>query len=112
MIATIKKKPFNNIYSFIYNHLKLNKYSDLFYFLSLIRNSIHNNGMYFPDKQEEPIINYREKEYSFKIGKPISCGDWITLFNVTEDAIKALKDIIESKEISIINLIDDPVPSI
>ncbi len=107
-----KKYPFGNIYSFIDNYLGLKKYNDLFYFLRLIRNSIHNNGMYFPDNQKEPIINYREKSHTFKIGKPISCGDWITLFNVTEDIVSALKEIIESKEISILNFIDDPVPTV
>ena len=105
-----KKAPFNNIYQFLNDYLKVKNYKYLFRIIRNIRNSIHNNGIFYPDNNKNDEIEYRGIKIRFEIESPISCVSWITIFDITEDLLFALKEILESPILANIALIYDPIP--
>jgi hypothetical protein len=105
-----KKEPFNNIYKFICVFLHFTKHDDFFKLIRFIRNSIHNNGLHFPDNNRSEEIEYRGKRILFENEKPVTFASWINLYDITEDIISVFKEIFETKPIAQENLIIDPVP--
>jgi hypothetical protein len=71
----------------------------------LIRNSLHNNGVY-NDKGEKTIC-YNNKSYSFKTGEHIVVN-WFLLTNLSLDIEECLFKIIHEKEVSNHKVIRDP----
>jgi hypothetical protein len=105
------QKPFQNIYQFIDDFLIIKKYDDILKMIRNLRNTIHNNGIFFPDnKIDREKIIYRGIKYLFENGKPVNCADWDTLTNLIEDMVIALKVILISPEIDKYENINDPIP--
>ena len=100
-----------DIVNFIKNHLKETDKNNVLQFSKTIRNCIHNNGFYFPDKKtkENIVIFYRHKEYQFKLGEPIYFLDWEMVFSITEDIIMFFNQILKSEYIPKNQIIKDPV---
>lgn len=74
---------------------------ELLGFISIIRNSIHNNGVYLPihDRTTTFPIKYRGVDYTFHTNDIITLNFEI-LFNVTEDVIDVLKYIISDSTLN------------
>ncbi len=72
-----------------------------------IRNTIHNNGFYFPDSSTKGSlkINYKGKDYFFNYGNPQGNAHYSVLAQITEDLFGLLKVLIEDKSISKYKLI-------
>ena len=78
--------------------------------IQLIRNTIHNNGIFFPDDGKDHEIIYRGEKCVFINEKQISCANWDILNNLIEDMVIALKDILISPDIDKYKSIYDPIP--
>jgi hypothetical protein len=80
-------------------------------FFALIRNTIHNNGVYLNRKKQKPIL-YKSKIYHFEYRKPVDYyrAFEFLIFDLTPDVISMLKDIIlGSDKILGIPWIKDPM---
>ena len=80
-------------------------------FFALIRNTIHNNGIYLNKRDQEPI-SYKGKTYYFEYGKPVNYypAFEFLIFDITPDVIFVFKDIIlGSDKILSIPWIKDPM---
>jgi hypothetical protein len=97
--------------SFIKFKTETDDNTNVLQFSKLIRNCIHNNGFYFPDKKKNEFleINYRENTFNFRIGEPIQFLTWEMLFLIVEDIIKLLINIFSSAKISSVEYFRDPV---
>jgi len=66
------KSAFYSIYKKVLTDLSLTKYIATFDFARSIRNAIHNNGYYRPEKDfNDIIIEFKSIKYKFEYGKPI-----------------------------------------
>ncbi|GHX02071.1 hypothetical protein FXE84_06035 [Vibrio cholerae] len=89
------KAPFVSIYQKVLSELKLNKYMDLFDFIRLIRNAVHNNGVYLPEKNDsERVINFKNKEYKFIYGEEIDFFYPELLADIQDEIFDCLCEII------------------
>jgi hypothetical protein len=80
-------------------------------FFALIRNTIHNNGVYLNRKKQKPIL-YKSKIYHFEYGKPVDYyrAFEFLIFDLTPDVISMFQDIIlGSDKILSIPWIKDPM---
>ena len=62
------------------------EFLDLF---GLIRNTCHNNGVYFDPDKRDRTINWREKLYKFKHSTPIDFVNWPFIMKIS-DAVRSL----------------------
>jgi hypothetical protein len=63
---------FKSIYDYLFKKLRLQQrkdYTDLLDLLRLIRNTIHNNGVYFHPDGKSKTVTYQGKQYMFDNGK-------------------------------------------
>ncbi len=92
---------FESIYVHLLKILNIAKYADLLKFLRLIRNTIHNNGVYFDRRGTNECVEYDGDIYKFEVGKPVELGDvWqLFLFNLVPDILKMVIHIVNSNEI-------------
>lgn len=67
----------DKVKNIIVDNFKQKQYSDLIDILTLYRNSIHNNGIYFPVKEENynKKCDYKDKFYIFTYGERVDL-DW------------------------------------
>jgi len=91
---------FNSIYSKILSELKLNEFKELFDFVRLIRNTVHNNGTYLPEKNTgDKILNFKSKQYTFSYGEKIDFFFSELLADIEEEIFNCLFKIIEHDKI-------------
>ena len=64
----------------------------------MIRNTIHNNGVYLSRKVPKQIITYRGKVYTFENRKVVKYGiaNQLLFFVMTPDLISMLENIVKS----------------
>lgn len=99
---------FKNIYSYLFARLNLQKYEPLLNLLRCIRNTIHNNGVYFNRYGKNETVVYKGTTYTFENGKPIECATWQFLLNLVPGIEQMVVDVVESNEVSSIISIVDP----
>jgi hypothetical protein len=87
----------------------LQNHENLLDLLRLIRNTIHNNGVYFHRSGNNESVDYKGNIYNFNIGKPVDFVTWDFLFEVTDEVVDLIVDIVKSNELSTINQIIDPL---
>ena len=87
----IKKYFFDNI-SFSNEEL----YNSALRLFSAIRNTIHNDGIYYPPDNSELEINYRGEDFKFIPGEPITFVEWELLLKITEDLADFIFEIVQS----------------
>lgn len=75
--------------------------------LQLSRNTIHNNGVFYPQKQTDDAVTYNGKTYEFKHAKPISFINWHFLIDHIDD-VRELFTVVISNPIII--GIQDEIP--
>jgi hypothetical protein len=106
---------FENIYSWLIRRLKLRrKYAKLMDVLRLIRNTIHNNGVYSPVPKKGKLPKNRQRSWKgikcmFPVNRSVKVDDfWKLVFATTPDCLSMLQQIIDSNEVSNISCIKDP----
>jgi hypothetical protein len=87
-------------------------HSDFIEIISILRNSVHNNGVYSPtsSKATDKKIVYNGIICDFKINHKINVGVniWQLLFHLTDECLSIVKGIITSPEIIQKSYIKDP----
>lgn len=75
--------------------------------LRVIRNTIHNNGYYYPDNdvKREKVILYRGREYKFEYGKPHSHATYSVLTDIILDILSFFRTLFEDPEVANIEYI-------
>lgn len=99
---------FKNIYSYLLKRLNLQSQENMLDLLRLIRNTIHNNGVYFHKNGNNESISYKGKSYDFNIGNRISFVTWDFIFEIMKDIEDLIVEIINSNELRVISMINDP----
>ena len=99
---------FKSIYSWLLRRLNLQSHEDLLDLLRLIRNTIHNNGVYFHKSGITESVTYKGTVYNFNIGIPVNFVTWTFIFEVMKNVEDLIIDVVKSNEISSINQIIDP----
>ena len=107
--------PFKNVYEFLLGPNLLNFQDDerpfaieLINLSRLLRNLIHNSGVYFSNDGRNEIASYKGKIYTFRHGKPIDFMYWEFLLEITDDIHKLLGKVISHPRIEGIPHILDP----
>ena len=58
---------FCNIYMFVFSRLNLRQYIPLFDILRLLRNTVHNNGLFLPANRRDRTITFDGIDYDFTV---------------------------------------------
>ena len=76
-------------------------YTDLLDLLRHIRNTIHNNGVYFYPDGKNKRVTYKRKQYMFDIDKPVKFRGRVLNFLVglIPDILKMIEDVANSQDI-------------
>jgi len=64
--------PYQRIYQRILKTSNLRQFESLFDVLRLTRNTLHTNGLFFPDNNKDRTITYKNYEFIFQVGKPLT----------------------------------------
>jgi hypothetical protein len=99
---------FKNIYAFLLTKLGLTHYFPLLDLVRNIRNTIHNNGVYY-HSLGNTSISYKGGQYLFELGKPIDFVSWPFVFNLVPDLLQLMVDVARSVVVSSHGIIQDPV---
>lgn len=84
--------PFKSVYDCLFSsHLSTPPHEgiELLDLLRLIRNTIHNNGVYFDRNARDATVTWRGRSYQFKQSAPVDFVTWRFLLEVT-DASRSL----------------------
>jgi hypothetical protein len=99
---------FEGVYKNLLARSNLQKYDNIFKLMRLLRNTFHNNTFYFHKSKSSDSVIFKGKKYIFETGKPIDFMSWEFLIDAYMEYIMAIKDIIETEEISKVKEIIDP----
>ncbi|PVX44614.1 hypothetical protein C8C85_0359 [Flavobacterium sp. 103] len=99
---------FKSIYSWLLKRVNLQNHENLLDLFRLIRNTIHNNGVYFHKSGISESITYKAKVYNFNIGQPVDFVTWDFIFEVMEEVEELIVNVIKTQEISSVIEIIDP----
>jgi hypothetical protein len=70
------------------------QYMECLKLMQAIRNSTHNNGVYFSNYEPDLVLTYLNQEYELRNGIELNIVTWELLDNTIEDVINILKNII------------------
>lgn len=76
------------------------KYDTFMVLLSCIRNTVHNNGFFYPTNHKNKSIEYGGRTYVFEVGRAPACLDWNDLFGYLRKIGELLVDVAESPGLS------------
>jgi hypothetical protein len=113
-ISNITQDPtvnFGEILDALLEDIKQEGHTDFIKFFALIRNTIHNNGVYL-NKRKQPPVTYKGKTYYFEYRKPVNYypAFEFLIFDLTPEVISMFKEIIlNSEKILTIPWIPDPM---
>ena len=100
---------FESVYVCLLTRLDLQKkWVGFMDFWRLIRNSIHNGGIYLPSSGQDRNVDFEGTTHSFRVGQPVDCAAWGNLLRIAERTPDMLMDLVASKPLSAIPSIDDP----
>jgi len=99
---------FKSIYSFLFTKIGLQKWEPLLDLLRCIRNTIHNNGVYFHRSGNNETITYKGVNYSFVIGMPVDFVNWEFLISMMKDINDMLCEVVTHSDVAKISSIIDP----
>lgn len=80
----------------------------LLVFLRLIRNLIHNDGVYFDEHGKDKTVTYRGVQYQFYHGKPVDFIYWDLLLTLSDDIRWLLVQVISHPRIANQSQVTDP----
>jgi hypothetical protein len=94
------KSSFESIYKMILSHLSIKKYLCVFDLMSIIRNSIHTNGIYRPSNSDkDSTIHCLGRKFDFEYNKPINIFYPELTVEIEEQVFECLIEILENEEI-------------
>jgi hypothetical protein len=97
---------FKNIYEWILKRLSLQRHGPLLDLLRNVRNSMHNNGLFFRKSGDDTVV-YKGQTYAFRVGKPNDFVTWKFVLDILPDIRLLLNDIVESPEVVAIGTIPE-----
>ena len=68
--------------------------TDLLDLWRTLRNSIHNNGVYFHKTWQNTAVAYRGKTYHFQIGQPVEFAGWPLLLDLGPDLLALVEFVV------------------
>lgn len=77
-------------------------------FVRLVRNLIHNDGVYFDEDGNDKTATYRGVQYQFHHGKPVDFVHWDLLLNLADDIRQLLVKVISHPRIATQAEVTDP----
>jgi hypothetical protein len=112
-----KSNEFYHVYTWLLPKINKAQYQEFVRFFALIRNTIHNNGMYVKATKRYDSSEYRGKKYEFKHNEFVKYPDDVDVSNllllqITPDVIDMMEDIILNSELIDIKSIPEPVYSL
>jgi len=72
---------------------------ELLNFFRLIKNTFHNNGVYFHQSGVNSTINWKGQIYEFKQGKPVDFVTWDFVLNFSNDLRGLLRKVVEDQNL-------------
>lgn len=99
---------FEPLYRWLFKRLGLQQYEPLMQLLLSIRNTIHNDGVYFHRLGQNKRLVYKGTTYFFEVGKGVSFATWSFLLYLAEELIHMIIEVVESKEVASLVTVDDP----
>ena len=96
---------FKPIYEHLLSKNKLNfpNYIPLLDLWWLMRNTKHNNGIFYPDKQKDSDVPYKGLTYKFVVGKVPQFLTWDLLLSLIPDIKDMLLNVVNSSTLVNIN---------
>lgn len=76
---------------------------ELLELIRLVRNTIHNDGVYLHKKGSDDVVTYKGVDYAFHNGKPIQFVTWEFLLMLATDLQNLFAEIISDKVMAEIN---------
>jgi len=77
--------------------------------LRLVRNTVHNNGVYFHRSGRNEIVHWRGEDYEFKQGFPVDFVNWSFCIDIADASRGLLRSVVEDPNLQGFNLeITDP----
>jgi hypothetical protein len=118
-LYTQKSYTFEGLLKEILRKMRIGGYGKFTRLISLVRNTIHNNGVYSPtyrkDRrsrllvQRNTQVTWNEKCYKFKINTPITfINTWSFELLITKEILKMMKEIIRYNKVILQQIIVDP----
>jgi hypothetical protein len=99
---------FEPLYRWLFKRLDLQHYEPLMQLLLSVRNTIHNDGVYFHRLGYNKTLAYKGTTYSFEVGKGVNFVTWPFLLYLAEELIHMIIEVVESKALATLAAIDDP----
>lgn len=97
---------FQSIYRWLFKRLGLQPLDELFEILRMLRNTIHNNGIYISRTATDATSGYKGETFEFKHGRRVEFQlDFVV--SLYKDVADALVQMVEAREIATIGLIED-----
>jgi hypothetical protein len=81
---------------------------ELLDFIRIIRNLIHNDGVYFDEEGKDKTVTYLGIQYSLYIGRPVDFVYWDLLLTLANDVRRLLFQVISHPNIIMQSQITDP----
>lgn len=105
--------PFENIYTNLFSRLNLRHHCPLMDLMRCVRNTVHNNGVYFHKSRNDLTIVYKGNSYEFKIGKIVDFLTWDFAIHLINETVIMINEIINHSDIIVHpKIIDLSVPVI
>jgi hypothetical protein len=98
---------FKRIYDWLFQRLNLQHLTTLFDLLRMLRNTIHNNGIYISRNATDASVTYKGKQYDFVHRHRIDFVTWDLIVELYEDVADALVQIVEAPELAAVGFIED-----
>ena len=64
-----------------------------------VRNTVHNNGVYFHKKEQDQTVVWREAEYAFRHGVAVDFVTWDLLLDLTDSLREVLVRVLSDKHL-------------
>ena len=93
---------FKNIYEHLLskNNFNLPNYIPLLDLWRNMRNTIHNNGKFYPDNQKDCDVPYQGTIYKFEVGKVPQFLTWDLLLNIIPHTKDMLLSVVNSSSLA------------
>jgi len=102
------RASFNSIFEYLLKKTGLEKYKPLLDLFREIRNTVHNNGIYLPERNGNKTIKWKDKTCNFEVGKPINFVTLPFLIEISKDLREMIEKIVESEPVASLKPLDDP----
>jgi len=74
----------------------------------LVRNTVHNNGVYFHKSGKDAEVTYKGTNYIFRIGQPVDFYGWDLILLLVEDIRQLLMQVVSDPIIALQSQIKNP----